>query len=55
MNYKEVNKEEQAEASPIREQILDHASLKSLGWRPIYSIENGIAHSLRILQDGRKD
>lgn len=48
---KEANKEEQAEASPIREQILDNASLKSLGWRPIYSIENGIAHSIRIQQN----
>ena len=50
--HKEANKEERAEASPIREQILDNGSLKSLGWRPIYSIENGIAHSIRIQQNG---
>lgn len=51
---KMANEEEQAEASPIREQILDNISLKSLGWRPIYSIENGIARSIRIQQNGRK-
>lgn len=50
--HKEASEEERAEASPIREQILDNGSLKSLGWRPIYSIENGIAHSIRIQQNG---
>ena len=52
---KEANEEEQAEASPIKGQILDNAGLKSLGWRPVYSIENGIAHSIRIQQNWRKE
>lgn len=44
----EANETEKAEASPIKEQIIDNADLKLLGWTPSFSIEEGIRHSVMI-------
>lgn len=44
----EANETEKAEVSPIKEQIIDNADLKSLGWAPAFSIEEGIRHSVMI-------
>lgn len=46
--FHEANGKELAEASPIKEQIIDNTELKLLGWIPGYSIEQGIKHSVNI-------
>lgn len=49
--FKEADKVEQAEASPIKGQIIDNAELKLLGWSPAFSIERGIEHSVHIREN----
>lgn len=44
----DANATEKAEASPIKEQIIDNAELKELGWKPLFTIEQGIEHSIII-------
>lgn len=46
--FKEADEVERAEASPISSQIIDNTGLKELGWRPLFSIESGIEHSIQI-------
>lgn len=48
--FRDANETEKAEASPIKEQIIDNIELKSLGWSPSFSIEQGIEHSVKIQQ-----
>lgn len=45
---READTMEQAEASPIKEQIIDNGKLKSLGWKPAFTIAQGIEHSVKI-------
>lgn len=42
---------EKAEMSPIRNQIVDNRSLRDLGWYPAFSIEDGIAESIKIISE----
>lgn len=46
---------EQAEASPIKEQIVDNSALKALGWQPACTIEEGIQRSIQILRETGAD
>lgn len=46
--FQEANETERAEASPIKEQIIDNTELKLLGWMPCYSIKQGIENSVNI-------
>lgn len=46
----EADEAAMAEASPIKEQIIDNTELKLLGWTPFFSIEQGIDHSVSIQQ-----
>lgn len=39
---------EKAEASPIQQQIIDNEDLKKLGWKSVFSLEEGIRHSVQI-------
>jgi nucleoside-diphosphate-sugar epimerase len=39
-----------AEASPIQRQIVDNSELKKIGWKPLYTISDGIAHSIEIVK-----
>lgn len=43
-----ANAAEQAEASPIKNQVIDNNDLKKLGWSPLFTIEQGILHSIAI-------
>lgn len=40
---------QQAETSPIKDQIVDNGALAKLGWRPAFTIEGGIERSIRIM------
>jgi nucleoside-diphosphate-sugar epimerase len=44
------NEVEKKERSPIEHQILCPDKLMALGWKPAYSIEEGIQHTIAILQ-----
>ena len=46
--FRDADETERAEASPIREQIIDNTERKRLGWRPIFSLRSGIAHSIAV-------
>ncbi len=46
--YEQANETERAEASPIKQQILDNYKLKLLGWSPQFSIDMGIVNSVEI-------
>lgn len=46
--FKEADERERAEASPIKGQVVDNADLKGLGWKPLFSVERGIGHSVQI-------
>lgn len=46
--FQEANVAEQAESSPIKQQIMDNKNLKGLGWKCIFSIKEGIEHSVAI-------
>lgn len=46
--FQEANVTERAESSPIAQQIIDNETLKELGWTPIFSIREGIEHSVLI-------
>lgn len=46
--FQEADDTERAEASPIKEQIINNTELKLLGWMPCFSIEQGIQHSINI-------
>ena len=37
-----------ANQSPIAKQVLDTQKLEKLGWKPAFSIEEGISHTLSI-------
>ena len=52
--FKEADALERAEASPIRKQIVDNTELKRLGWSPLFSVEQGIEHTIRILQENSR-
>lgn len=39
-----------ANRSPVRRQVLDTEKLEGLGWKGRYSVEKGVAHTLRILK-----
>lgn len=45
------NEAERAEASPIKGQVVDNVKLKELGWKPAFSIEQGIRQSIIIQKD----
>lgn len=49
----EADETARAEASPIKEQIIDNTELKLLGWVPCFSIEQGIQHSVNIRKSFR--
>lgn len=44
----DANALEKAEASPIKEQIIENAELKELGWKPLFTMAQGIEHSIII-------
>ena len=44
------DKLEKAETSPICDQIVENQGLKALGWRPSFSIEEGIKESVKIIR-----
>lgn len=44
----DANAAQKAEASPIKEQIVENDDLKALGWKPLFTIEQGIEHSIII-------
>ena len=46
--YHEASEREKEEASPIKQQIIDNTELKKIGWRPVFSIEQGISQSIAI-------
>ncbi|MBO5146446.1 MAG: NAD-dependent epimerase/dehydratase family protein [Lachnospiraceae bacterium] len=50
----DANAIERAEASPIKEQIIDNTDLKGLGWKPLFTIEQGIRHSIIIQRQTRE-
>lgn len=52
--FQEANATERAEASPIKEQIIDNTQLKLLEWAPCYTIEQGIEHSVNIQRSVRE-
>lgn len=39
-----------AERSPIAKQVLDTTKLEALGWRGLYPVEKGVAHTLAVLR-----
>lgn len=51
---KEADAVGRAEASPIPSQIMKNENLKALGWKPVFSLYDGIEHSIRILRDVRR-
>jgi len=42
---------EKAEASPVKNQIVDNNGLRSLGWQPAFSISEGIRKSVQIIKE----
>ena len=42
---------ESAEASPIKNQIVKNDAIRGLGWEPAFSIDEGIAQSVRIIKE----
>ena len=42
---------ESAEASPIKNQIVKNDAIRGLGWQPAFSIDEGIARSVRIVKE----
>lgn len=44
----DANAVQKAEASPIKAQIVENDDLKELGWKPLFTIEQGIEHSIII-------
>lgn len=42
---------ERRETSPILQQIVNNDALKELGWRPVYSIDDGIKRTVRIIHE----
>ena len=44
---------EKAQTSPIKDQIVENGALKGLGWSPCYTIEAGIARSVRMMREER--
>ena len=44
---------ERAQISPIKDQIMENGALKGLGWSPCYTIEAGIARSVRMMREER--
>ncbi len=42
---------ESKEKSPINFQVMDNAKLKAFGWRPFFSIKDGIKHSVQIMRN----
>jgi nucleoside-diphosphate-sugar epimerase len=47
---KEASTIEKAEATPITRQIVDNTDLKLLGWKPSFTIEQGVKRSIEILR-----
>ena len=37
--------------SPISKQVLSSSKVERLGWKPAFSVEEGISHTLRILRE----
>jgi nucleoside-diphosphate-sugar epimerase len=49
---REASAVEKQEATPIVRQIVDNTELKLLGWKPSFTIEQGIKHSIEIVRQG---
>ncbi|MCR5798447.1 MAG: NAD-dependent epimerase/dehydratase family protein [Lachnospiraceae bacterium] len=47
-------KEANDQNSPIKEQILDPKELYGIGWKPDYSIEEGVSNTVKILEELEK-
>lgn len=43
-----------ANRSPIAKQVLDTTKLEGLGWKGVFSVENGIKHILQILRESER-
>ena len=42
-----------AERTPIAKQVLNSEKLEGLGWQGSYTVKEGVAHTLKILTDGK--